>query len=289
MERAFDAAVRLLVCGHCGAPLPPVTAGQVQCQYCQSVTVVAPRDDRSLGTGAALDEQRRIADLWTQIQKGFAIHDEVFQLMDRGELPERNVDAAMRRWEEARRQSTVDPGAVGDDLLWLTTALGGFYAPRGDRVKVRALWESALEVVPERRQRQFVRGSLCRLSVVAGDLPAAQAWLWPCDPQSDDLLCDSSYRVSYACLVTAEQQFDAVLHALGPTPVALPFFFSMRTLAGVLRANAHERLGDMPAAVAQLQAMVAADPNVGGILPKVVGANAPLNLCPQSLPQALGH
>jgi len=283
----FSADVRVLVCANCGAALPPVGegGGQVECGFCHVVTFVGVRDDGSLASGAAGDENARIAGLWRQIDQGFAIHPEVFGLMENSELPERNVAAAMQMWEKTRKIAS-DPAqapGVGDDLLWLTTALAGYFAGTGDRVRIRALWESTLDASYGPRQRQFVRGALCRLSVNDGDLDAAGRWLRPCDPQANDLCSDSTYRQSYACMATANGEFENVMQALGPDPDALPWFFTMRLISSVYRANAIERLGDLARAVSQLNALGAAMPDAAATLRSIQQANAALDLCPQSI------
>lgn len=284
----FSADVRVLVCANCGAALPPIgeQGGQVQCTYCHVVTVVGLRDDASLSAGGAVDENARIAGLWRQLDVGFNIHPEVLALMEQSQLPERNFDAAMQRWEQTR-QIASDPAqaaGIGDDLLWLTTALVGYFAAKGDRVKMRALWESTLDASYGPRQRQFVRGSLCRLSVNEGDLAAAGRWLRPCDPQSNDLCSDSTYRLSYSCLATANGEFDNVIQALGPDPDAFPWFFTMRVISSIFRANATEKRGDLNGAVALLRTATATIPDAGVALRAIQQANARLDLCPQSIP-----
>jgi hypothetical protein len=284
----FSADVRVLVCANCGAPLPSVgvDGGQVQCTYCHVSTFVGRRDDGSIASGAQVDENQRIAALWQQVDRGFDIHPEVLALMERSQLPERNVDAAMQRWEQTRVTAS-DPAqtaSVGDDLLWLTTALAGFFSSHGDRVRVRAMWESALDASHGARQRQYVRGSLCRLAVNDSDLAAAMEWLRPCDPQPGDLCSDSTYRLSYSFVATANGELDHVLQALGPDANALPWFFSARVLSAVVRANAIEKRGDMNGAVAQLQALVSGTPDAVVALPGIRRANVGLDLCPQSIP-----
>ncbi len=288
MSGAFNVEVRALICSHCGASLPfvPAGGGQIQCQYCRSVTMVTPRDDRSLSRGP-VDERQRVAQLWSQLQSGMQVHPELPALMENGLLPERNVATAMKMWEDTRRRQAVDPAAVGDDLLWLTTALSGRFTD--DRLRFRALWESALEACPQPRHRQFIRCALCRAAVKDGDLNAAQAWLGPCDPQPQDLLCDTAYRASYAYMATARGHFDHVLQALGMTTDAFPLFFAQRVFCHVLRANAFEKRGDVETATAQLRAVVAAEQGLAAVLPTMLMANAFLQLCPQSMARALGR
>ncbi len=162
----FDAQVRVLVCSNCGASLPPVgpQGGSVPCTYCRQSSFVGVRDDASIASGVPVDEAQRLASLWQQVDVGFMVHPEVTQLGEHGALTDRNVEATRQRWEQTRAIA-ADPAqapAIGDDLMWLTTLLAGYYAGQGDRVRVRAYWESTLEVSYGPRQRQFCRGALSR-------------------------------------------------------------------------------------------------------------------------------
>ena len=288
----FSAEVRVLVCANCGASLPPVgpQGGTVACSYCRQSSYVGVRDDGSLGSGAPVDEAQRMASLWQQVDVGFMVHPEVTRLGEQGVLTEQNVDATRQQWEHIRAIAAdpVQAPTVGDDLMWLTTLLAGYYAGQGDRAKVRAYWESTLEASHGPRQRQFSRGSLCRLSVNDGDLAAAMQWLRPCDPQASDLCSDSTYRLSYSFVATVQGQFDNVLQALGQTAEELPWFFSLRLLATAVRANAIERRGDVAGAVDQLRKLAAAAPEAASVVPAICKANPALDLCPQSVPLAYG-
>lgn len=288
----FSAEVRILACSNCGAALPQVgpQGGTVQCTFCRQSSYVGVRDDGSIATGAPVDEAQRLASLWQQVDVGFMVHPEVTQLGEHGALTEANVEVARQQWERTRAIAS-DPAqapTVGDDLMWLTTLLAGFYAGQGDRVRVRAFWESTLEASYGPRQRQFSRGALCRLSVNDGDLDAAIHWLRPCDPQPSDLCSDSTYRLSYAFLATAQGQFDNALQALGATAAELPWFFSVRLLSTVVRANAIERLGDVAGAAGQLRQLAAASPDASVVVPSMRQANVALDLCPQSIPMVFG-
>lgn len=284
----FDAGVRILVCSNCGAPLPPAgpEGGTVQCTFCRHSSYVGVRDDGSIATGAPVDEAQRVASLWRQVDVGFMVHPEVTQLGEQGALTDRNVEAARQHWERTRAIAgdPVQAPTVGDDLLWLTTLLAGYDATRGDRVRVRALWESTLDASRGPRQRQFSRGALCRLSVNDRDLDAANQWLRPCDPQPSDLCSDSAYRLSYAFLATAQGQFDNALQALGRSAADLPWFFSVRFLAAVVRANALERSGDVERAADQLRQLAASSPDAAVVVPRMRAANVALDLCPQTIP-----
>ncbi len=290
MSSAFNAEVRMLLCGNCGASLPltPAGGGQIQCQYCNTVTVVTPRDDRSMSRGP-VDEEQRIARLWTQIQVEMRVHPQCYAILDdkTGLLPQKNVATAMKMWEDTRRRQAVDPASTLDDLLWLTTSLAMVFVD--DAARNRALWESALESSHDLHHRQFFRSALSRAATKAGDSSAAQAWLAPCDPQPQDLLSDTAYRAASAYLATARGQFDQVVEVLGPRTDSLPLFVALRVLCHLLRANAFEKRGDVQTATAQLSALVAAEPALATVIPAVTHASAFMNLCSQSMHAVLGR
>jgi len=261
--------------------------GQVQCQYCHATTMVNPRNDARLG-GGPVDEAARVASLWGQLRIGMQVRNlQAVAILQQSDLPEQNVPTAVQLWEQTRATAAVNPAAVADDLLLLTSALANYYGLRGDRPRVRALWETALESSHTPAHLQYIRCALCRAAVNDGDDNAAAGWLAPCNPQPPDLMSDTTYRLAYSSLMTAQGQFDRVVEALGDRPDALPFFFSLRLLCGVFRANAIEKRGDVGTAVAQLKAYIATDRDTAISLPKIARTNARLALCPQSLPLAL--
>jgi hypothetical protein len=97
-----------------------------------------------------------------------------------------------------------------------------------------------------------VRALLAKSAALNGDPAAAEAWLACCDPAPADLESDGMYRYARACLETARGRFDAVLAILGQNPADVPLPHALDPLAGVVRANAWERLGRPDHAVALL-------------------------------------
>jgi LSD1 subclass zinc finger protein len=220
----FDANVRILICGECGAALPPTPlgGGQVACSYCHTVTVVNPRSDVSLATGP-VDEAQRMASLWSQIGRGMSVNVQVAALIENGMLPARNVTAALQMWQSVRATQVTNPAAVKDSLLTITALLADYYLVNGDVARVRAFYESALEACHEPRHQQWLRGSMCSSAARVGDFDAAGRWLSACNPQPPDLMSDTSYRVAYAYLATAQNRFCSPRGGCsrtfsGPTP-----------------------------------------------------------------------
>jgi hypothetical protein len=248
--------------------------------------VVNPRSDVSLATGP-VDEAQRMASLWSQIGRGMSVNVQVAALIENGMLPARNVTAALQMWQSVRATQVTNPAAVKDSLLTITALLADYYLVNGDVARVRAFYESALEACHEPRHQQWLRGSMCSSAARVGDFDAAGRWLSACNPQPPDLMSDTSYRVAYAYLATAQNRFDDVFAALGPATDSVPLFSARRLLAHVLRANAYEKKGDPGTATTQLRAVVAGDPMARTGLPAMAQAHHKLALCAQAMPAAL--
>lgn len=153
-----------------------------------------------------------------------------------------------------------------------------------DEQRRRAMLETALELLPASRHKQVIRGMLARQAVRHRDLQAAEEWLAPCDPYADDIHMDTAYRFSKAYLATAQQQWQEVLQFVGYRTGDVPIADGSDHAVAVLRANAHERQGQLPTAVQQLTELAATGAGLG-LLEKIVAANPELALCPHSLAQ----
>ncbi|HNS99184.1 MAG TPA: hypothetical protein PKL73_19660 [Polyangiaceae bacterium] len=122
----------------------------------------------------------------------------------------------------------------------------------------------------------------------SGDLQAAETWLAPCDPRSDDLETDTAYRMSRALIDTAKQNWNAVLRVLGTNDSDIPIMDSFDTLAAVLRANALQRTGQEQEATALLRKALSTLGAVARpVLNRLLQTYAPLGLCAQSYPSAV--
>jgi hypothetical protein len=152
--------------------------------------------------------------------------------------------------------------------------------------RLRAMYESALDVFTLPRHRQMMRGYLARNAVREGDLAAAEQWLAPCDPGSDDLETDSAFRYSRALVETARGNFQGVLQLLGQGLEDVPIMDAMDAACAILRANAWEKGGQLQVAVDQLQQAMRRGPSAREAMLKFAQIYAPLGLCAASLAQA---
>ncbi|MBX3206173.1 MAG: hypothetical protein KF764_13970 [Labilithrix sp.] len=288
---AFSTDVRILTCPQCGAPIELGRGGgQTQCAYCRAPLVVAARDDAPLQHGASpLSEPERIEGLRAQAAsfENKRLPPEMLAVLAGGPLTRERVGPMLGVWRMYCQRASAGDVAAGDNAVLLTGALSGHFAAKvEDLPRQRALLESTLDALRAPSQKQVIRCSLARASARVGDLASAQTWFAACDPRSADLQADTAYRMTHATLATARGDFRSALAALGPSPIAVPIALPSRLHAGVLRANALEKLGDLTAAVAQLVAEARAHDGGRAATPEIVEASPHLHLCPQSLPLA---
>ncbi|HXK17217.1 MAG TPA: hypothetical protein VNG33_05435 [Polyangiaceae bacterium] len=260
MNTALSYEVRALLCSNCGAPLAATTAGgAITCHYCQVVNLVSVRDERPLlelappGAVAPLNEEERLARLRAQEDRASGTPKSVEQLLDKGKLPAWKLQEAFAVWQSTRKElSTSTNYDAAELLLHLSIELSQAYARQNDVVRQRALLESALDGFTLARHRQVMRSYLSRAASGVGDEQAAEHWLALCDAHSDDLEMDSHFRLARAFLDTARLNYSAVLRTLGRGNADVMILAGFRVLAGVLRANAIEKLGDVTAAAGVL-------------------------------------
>jgi hypothetical protein len=294
MDTTFSFQLRILLCTHCGAPLEASPAGgQIPCRYCQAVNHLSGRDDRPAFAPqqAPISEQERLNRLRAQDGKPLLPPPSLQALLPNGQLPAWKVQEAFAVWQATRQELRVAANfEAAERLLFLTMVLSHSFLEQGDKIRQRAMLESALEVFTLPRHRQVMRGYLCRSACRLGDLHAAEQWLAPCDRQSDDLETDSEYRYSRAFIDTAKGDWNAVLRSLGGRFEDVPIQDAMDAVCSVLRANAWERLGQPQVAVALLQQAMANQGASGRqAIAKVIEINAGMRLCEQSYPVAQGQ
>jgi hypothetical protein len=264
-ERAFDTtfsrAVRMGPCANCGAPLDlPLVGTVIDCGYCRVQNQIAARPPRRPLRFRAypLSAQQRLSLLRSQLDLSLDNPPEIRRLLDqRGAtvvLRSEAVAAAYALWRDTSREvaTTKDPALVR--RLWiLSLYLSNYYLDQGDRRRQRALYEAALDVLPDLRHRQEALCLLSSNAAICGDLVAAEEWLEECDPEADDLPADSAYRSARAHLATARRQWHRVFDFLGAELATFPIHDSQVLICAVLRANAHERLGNVDLALQQLE------------------------------------
>lgn len=291
MKTTFGFNIRVLLCPNCAAPseVPP-TGGLNYCGYCGYQSQLVPRNQTPLapqGRGH-VNEIQRLQNLRAQDGKPLLPPPALQPLMEAGQLASWKIDEAVQIWQSTRQQlSTSQDFNAAEQLLFLTMMLANHYSQTKDDMRQRAMFESALEAFSLPRHQQVMRGFLARNAVKEGDIAAAEQWIAPCDPASDDLQSDSAYRISRAMIETAKGDFNAVLKVIGRSQTEVPIMDAMDAIATVLRANAWEKLGNMQQAVEVLQQYMGEGGASGRMTIKAVIDNyASWNLCQQCLAAA---
>jgi DNA-directed RNA polymerase subunit RPC12/RpoP len=289
---AFDA--RVLLCPRCGAPVHVSAAGgSFTCEYCRSLIEVRPRSGPAM-TGQAIAEDQRFNELVRQL--GAYADDRQNWPRDFAEVArvgatDENLAHVLAMWQSYCERARAGDPAGGEFAVKLTAPLSNYFGLHGQEERRRALFESTLEALPSPAHQEVMRCRLSRAALKAGEADAARAWLASCDPAPLDLDADSDYRVSAAYMATFDHDFDKVLALLGRTHGRIPVSVSSRTLVVMLRANALEKIGSLDDAVATL--LDFARHSEGHLAERsyaaAMQANSWLDLCPQSVPQAIAQ
>ena len=226
-----------------------------------------------------------MAKLWSQFGKRIPPPRSLNQLLDNGMLKSSMVKTAIKLFNKTMHElkSSSDP-SVSEELTHLTLVLYNHYVKANDKKQQRAILESALEALSLPQHKQFVLGILSRSAVKDGDIQAAREWLKTCDPHSDDLRSDTTYRIGQALIDTAEGNFDNVHKVLGVSQMDVPISDGYHEVSTVLRANAWEKLGQPDTARTLINAYITGG-GVYGIngLKYVQGVYPHLNLCQECL------
>jgi hypothetical protein len=297
MRTMFTAEIRVLLCENCGAPLEaPIDGGALACTYCRAQNVVATRDERpTLGMPAVpmpIDEDERMRRLRTQDGRPMMPPQSLMYLMSGSSFDPSKVQEAFLVYQATRKEvkATHSPDAA-ERLYFLTLIASNYLAETNDDARRRAILETSLDTLFLPRHKQVLRAQLSTAAAREGDLVAAERWLAPCDARSDDLDSDSAWRVTRAYIDTVRGDHRAVLAVLGHLDNQIPIADARDPQAAVLRANALERLGDIPNAVQALRSRMSAENAAGRqAIEQYVRLSPRLQLCTQSLPMATqGH
>ncbi len=290
-DTSFSYQLRVAACDRCGAPCEAaVTGGSFACRFCHAQNYVDVRDEALVAPARPpLPEHERIARLRMQDGRPLLPPPSLQALLPGGQLLDWKVDEAVSIWNATRLELRAARAnyEAAERLVFLTMVLAQHFQMRGDRLRQREMLEGALDVSSLPRHRQIMRGFLCRAAVRSGDLQAAESWLQPCDPCSDDLQMDSAYRFSRAFIDTARGSFQRVLEVLGHGPHDVPIEDASDDVCAVFRANAWEKLGRPDQAVMLLRQRLAAGGGTGRqTVDRVIQHYADWQLCSMSYPQA---
>jgi uncharacterized Zn finger protein (UPF0148 family) len=290
----FSRELRLLLCPQCGAPIEgALTGGTVSCRYCGATGVLAPRDESrdaaSAAAQPAVSEAERFQRLREQEHKPLLPPPALRHLCVEWWLPPEHVAQGFAEFQRAR-QEVAAGGSFGaaERLYFLAIVLYEHLAHQGRDADVRALLETARDVLSDPRHRQVLHGMLARNAARAGDPAAAEEWLRLLTPHATDLHMDTAYRFSRAYLSTRAGDMQTVLRVLGTRVDDVPIVEPYDEVCAVLRANALERTGNGQAAVQALAQVASGHPAGADRLAQIAAMSPELGLCPQSLPAVRG-
>jgi hypothetical protein len=286
----FSPAVHVVLCQNCGAPIDAaIQGGMLPCRYCGAQNLVCARNEALVTEprGAPIPEYERLARLRAQDGRPLLPPQSLLALMPDGDIPAWKIQEALAVWQSTRRElQATNNFEAAERLLFLSMALSNKFSEQNDLARQRAMFESALDVFTLPRHRQIMRCCLARSAAKLGDLQGAEAWLRPCDPASDDLESDSEFRFARALIDTFTGNYQRVLQALGQTPDAFPIQDAMDDVCAVFRANAWEKLGQVPTAVNLLRDRMSKGPHERVVLAKIMQVYGRWGVCAMSFPQA---
>ncbi len=289
---SFSYQLRVAACDRCGAPLEAtVGGGSFTCRFCNAQNQLKVRDEGLIAPPRPpIHEAERINRLRMQDGRPLLPPPAIAHLFGPGgTIEDWKEQEAIAVWNGARQELRNAPGNydAAERLVFLSMFLSQHFQRKTDLMRQRSLLEGALDVVTLPRHRQILRGYIARAAVRAGDIAAAEAWLKPCDPASDDLQMDSAYRFTRAFIDTATGNFQRVLQVLGQGPHDVPIEDASDDVCAVFRANAWEKMGRPDVAVNLLRERFAAGGGTGRqTITRVIEVYAQWHLCAQSYPQA---
>jgi DNA-directed RNA polymerase subunit RPC12/RpoP len=294
-KTVFSRELRLLLCPQCGAPVEAAIAGgAVACKYCGAALMLPPRDESHDVAHAAappqMGEAERFQRLREQDNRPLLPPPAIQHLCINGHLPPNLFQEArlsfQRAWQEVAAGGSF---GAAERLYFLTFALYQHLSAERKDAEVRALLETARDLLPDPRHRQLLHGMLARNAARANDPHAAEEWLKLLTAHSADIHMDTAYRFSRAYVSTRAGDLGTVLRVLGTQIDDVPIADPYDSVVGMLRANAHERTGNWQAAVQQLSQLATTTVNGASGLAYLAGLNPELALCPESLRALTGR
>lgn len=266
--RKFGTDVRVLVCKQCGAPLmASLTGGNVTCEYCGVVSVIAKRKETGIRiTDPTLQnvsdpeerERLRMESLWKQMEdydeekNPYAYYGapEDLEHVDLDYFDTALPSLASEEFRKAVKEYEESDGDMKDQrhVFWLALKLKNMWVMRNKPHKARPTIETASEILDDPGYRQLMLCKLADLARKANDLDAAGEWLSQCDPKPPLLDLDSDYRTTASSIAVRRQEWNTVLDLVGQSQGDVPFEPSSVALFQLLRVVALENLGEHEAA-----------------------------------------
>jgi hypothetical protein len=274
--------VRFYLCPGCSTPQQgPPAGGPVACPQCRAPFMLPDRGAMLGNPGGPppmpQDDPARLQQLRVQDGRPRLPTPTLAAVLGGPSIQPGREQEAIAIWQSLRARSAQGDVAASEDLATLTLLIASSTMTDQLPQLLLALSESTYDacVLPRHKIEQL--GRLVRRAAAAGDRARAGrylSWMMPGAPEID---ADSEYRVSYAVVATLDRDPARVLALLGPRKDAIPIVDSMDPLGTIFRANAHEMMGNVPAAIDVLREL----PNPRA-LDMVRASFSSLQLCPQA-------
>lgn len=286
MQQTFDIEIRILSCDNCGAPVRASEAGgTTSCEYCGTQMVIGQRRLDPVRVAHNLHGDARLAKL--RMQTGRALPDNPYstvtpppgcETLIRSGQPE-VIEQLAVRFREALALVRADPSFDHQRLLWwCATMLNQGYGMHDKHLERRAVLERAIDTIADPGFRHMLFVNLAGAAARAGERQAARAWIDKCDPEPEDVMLDSGYRIGLASVLVREGDMRQTLEIVGAKVGDIPEAHQYRMMFALYRIHAHELLGDPAAAMAAADA-IRVDPEIGGVLAEALRMN---DLAPQT-------
>jgi len=232
-----------------------------------------------------VSEAQRFERLRAQDGKPLLPPPSVHSLLGQGGLDPAKAPQAVQMWQAAQQElSAAHSFPAEERVFWCFFLLAALYSTQGDRHGAAKIARETLPYVQDPRHQQLVLGAMARYSALTRDTKTATESAARLDPRSEDLLVDSTYRLTTAYMAALNGDDATVLSVLGSNTTDIPICDAYDELCGVLRANAHERQGRGDMAAQQLTATASSQKGLAA-LQKIVQMNHELQLLGQTLPK----
>mgnify|MGYP002632528245 CR=1 FL=1 len=259
-HNAFDITIRALECQQCAAPVSaPKGGGQVACDYCGAVNLVVTRGvDAPSATSSLADDVLRLSQLKSQLEHPVTGHAYDLSRPPAGLGLHTSTAALDAVWRGLRADAeSAQTPAAQHKMCWVVMTLADRRLSAGKALESRAILETALDLLADAGHRHLVRCRLVTEAVMEGEHDAAAGWLAECDPNTEVLELDSTYREAAARVRLAHRDWEGVLAITGRTHHDIPVHPDHHRDVAYIRLHCLEQSGAAGEAHRLLRELVA--------------------------------
>ena len=236
----------------------PLGGGKVACSHCSARHVLPDRSGQRQLLSALPelhDDQASIENLRAQVGRSRQVSPALQAVLGGTTVQRGREQEVLAIWQSLRARSLQNDVTASEDLVTLTLLLLAMRWPAEQQDMPEALLESTFDAAVLPRHKQEMLGYLVRAAAGRGERTPALLHLGSIEQQPTELEMDSELRVSAAAVATLDRNGRSVLSLLGANRDEIPIAEDLDVMARVLRANAHEMLGDDDTAMRILRAL----------------------------------